>query len=185
MHPRKIILTPELIEEAHVLYDAGVVHVDDIAARLGMGHTSFYRMVRKLGWAHRRDDSAMRAAIDQAADAAPKPAVESGEPDIPAKPFSIDEMIPKLEAAINREFALAEHALAHGEPRNAEKTAKTMASLVRSLAELKRVKNGAQAHGTNDAATDEPPARDLAELKAELARRIDRLRRARDAERGA
>jgi hypothetical protein len=105
--------------------------------------------------------------------------------EIAVTPLTLDEMIPKIEAALNREFAHIEHALAHGAPRNAEKTAKTMASLVRSLAELKRVKREAQGHDRHNDGPGETPARDLAELKAELARRLDRLRRARDAERGA
>jgi hypothetical protein len=134
------------------------------------------------GWKLRRPPVHARGDVSKATKARLGVPVEEEKPPLPVTPLTTDEMIPKIEAAIAREFAHAEHALAHGEPRNAEKTAKTMASLVRSLAELKRVKRDAQGHGTQNEGADEPPARDLAELKAELARRLDGLRRARDAE---
>ena len=179
---RKVILTPELVEEARVLYEAGVEPVDAVAARLGMGLTAFYRFLKAQGWPLRRDERRAAAETGAPANAAD---AQTPNPPLPVKPLTTDEMIDKLHAALNREFAFVEHALAHGEPRNAEKTAKTMASLVRSLAELKRVQRDAHGHGTHTYGADEPPTRDLAELKAELARRLDRLRRARDAERGA
>jgi hypothetical protein len=176
------ILTPERVEEARLLYEAGVVPVAEVVAMLEMGRDAFYRFRRDQGWKLRRPP------IHERGDASGSPESQSGEAErasLPVKPMVPDELIPKIEAAINREFAHAEHALAHGEPRNAEKTAKTMASLVRSLAELKRVQRDAQGHGPQNQGADEPPARDLAELKAELARRLDRLRRARDAEQGS
>jgi hypothetical protein len=186
---RKVILEPELVEEAQLLYEAGVEPVEEIAARLGISRTSFYRLAGKLGWPHRRtfgeEGVTLGAAqpAPAAADPTPGAPAEPQKPAILVVPRTLDELIPRVEAAINREFAHAEHALAHGEPRNAERYAKVMASLVRSLAELKRVPRGAPAeHEKHDNGADEPPARDLAELKAELARRLDRLRRAGDAE---
>jgi hypothetical protein len=182
MTARKVILTPELVEEARLVYEAGAEPVEKAAEMLGMGQTAFYRFIRAQGWRLRRQPIDINADFGTASRRA-RPA--QTQPPVPVTPLTTDEMIPKLEAAIAREFAHAEHALAHGEPRNAEKTAKTMASLVRSLAELKRVKRDAQGHGTQNEGAGEPPARDLAELKAELARRLDRLRHARDAEQGS
>ncbi|MBV9394795.1 MAG: hypothetical protein JOZ84_10315 [Methylobacteriaceae bacterium] len=172
---RKVILTPELVEEARLVYDAGAVSVEEIAAMLGIKRAAFFNFRKKHGWKPRRPFNHPERSEEPAV-AAP---IASG------RTLTPDELIPKIEAAINREFAHVEHALAHGEPRNAEKTARTMASLVRSLAELKRVQRDAQGHGTHNDGAGEPPARDLADLKAELARRLDRLRRARDAERGS
>jgi hypothetical protein len=173
---RRTILSPEEVEDARLMYDAGAVPVEEIAATLGLKRAAFYNLRKKLGWKPRRP-------FNHPEPTGPLSGLEAG-PAAPVTPRSLDELIPKIEAAINREFAHAEHALAHGEPRNAEKTAKTMASLVRSLAELKRVKRDSQGHDRQNDGAGEPPARDLAELKAELARRLDRLRRARDAEQG-
>jgi hypothetical protein len=181
MSVRKVILTPDVVEEARLLYEAGVEPVEKVQARLGMGQTVFYRFIKAQGWPLRRQRIDVNADFDAGTGASPHPPT----PLMPVTPLSTDEMIPKIEAALNREFAHVEHALAHGHPRDAEKTARTMASLVRSLAELKRVQRDAQGHGTQRDGVDEPPARDLADLKAELARRLDRLRRARDAESGA
>jgi hypothetical protein len=171
---RKVILTPELVEEARLVYDAGAVSVDEIAAMLGIKRAAFFNFRKKHGWK-------LRSVFNH-----PERTEEPNlAPILPGRSRTPDELVPKIEAAINREFAHIEHALAHGHPRDAEKTARTMASLVRSLAELKRVQRDAQGHGTHNDGAGEPPARDLADLKAELARRLDRLRRARDAERSS
>ena len=172
---RKVILTPELVEEARLVYDAGAVPVDDIAAMLGIKRAAFLNFRKKHGWKPRRVFNHPEKPTE----------ADPGVPVAPVRPLPPDELIPKIEAALNREFAHVEHALAHGHPRDAEKTARIMASLVRSLAELKRVQRDAQGHGTQSDGAGEAPARDLAELKAELTRRLDRLRRARDAERGS
>jgi hypothetical protein len=178
------IITPERAEEARLLYDARAVPLKEIEALLGMSRNAFYAFRRDAGWPMRKrggDCALIEEPALATGDANTNADTAAQTPPPAVKPMVPDELIPKIEAAINREFAHAEHALAHGEPRNAEKTAKTMASLVRSLAELKRVQRDAHGHDRSNNAADEPPARDLAELKAELARRLDRLRRARDA----
>jgi hypothetical protein len=180
---RHTIISPEKVEETRLLYEAAVVPVRDCMDNIGLKRDAFYALVHTLGWKLRRPPATRRGDAGDASDAnETKPAAaEAPEiPPVPVGPMMPDELIPKIEAAINREFAHAEHALAHGEPRNAEKTARTMASLVRSLAELKRVQRDAQGDGTHNDGPDEAPARDLAELKAELARRLDRLRQSRD-----
>jgi hypothetical protein len=182
---RHTIISPEKVEETRLLYEADVVPVRECMANIGMKHDAFYTLVHTQGWKLRRPPVHAREDVSRATKARLGVPDEEEKPPVPVTPLTTDEMIPKLEVAIAREFAHAEHALAHGEPRNAEKTAKTMASLVRSLAELKRVKRDTQGHGTQKEGADEPPARDLAELKAELARRLDRLRHARDAEQGS
>jgi hypothetical protein len=165
--------------------------LQEIQALLGLGRSAFYEFRRNEGWPPRKRGGhgvrKERSSETKAGgvNATRSPQARAERPAIPITPLSADELIPKLEAAINREFAHAEYALAHGEPRNAEKNAKTMASLVRSLAELKRIKRDAQGHERHNDRADEPPARDLDELKAELARRLDRLRQSRDAERGS
>jgi hypothetical protein len=182
---RHTILSPEKVEEARLLYEANVIPVYEVAATIGMKRDAFYTLVRAQGWKLRRPPIHARGDVSAATKARLDGPVEAEKPPVAVAPMAPDELIPKIEAAIAREFAHAEHALAHGEPRNAEKTAKTMASLVRSLAELKRVQRDAHGHDRHNNDADEPPARDLAELKAELARRLDRLRRARDAEHGS
>jgi hypothetical protein len=182
MTTQKVIRTPELVEEARLLYDAQVEPLEAIEKMLGLNRIGFYRFRVREGWPMRKHGGDHTAVYERRGN--------DSAPDAPLSPeatrLNHDELIGKLEAAINREFAHAEHALAHGEPRNAEKNAKVMASLVRSLAELKRVPRGAPAaHEKQKEGADEPPARGLAELKAELARRLDRLRRARDAEQGS
>jgi hypothetical protein len=186
MTVRCTIITPARAEEARLLYDAGAP-LKEIEALLAISRSGFYEFRRNEGWPVRkrgghpvRKERAVEES-DADAGATPNGNAPAERPAIIITPLSPDELIPKIEAAIAREFAHAEHALAHGEPRNAEKNAKVMASLVRSLAELKRVKRDAQGHGTPNDGADEPPARDLDELKAEHARRLERLRGDREA----
>jgi hypothetical protein len=104
-------------------------------------------------------------------------------PPTPAsKPADPGRLIARLEDAVEREFARAETALEKHAPKTIEASARTLATLVKTLAELKRMRRDADdsseepTRPDDDAsATDEPP-RELAELRAELARRLERLR---------
>jgi hypothetical protein len=177
MASRKPDPARERVEQARLLYDAGIVPVDEIAAMLRMSRDGFYRFRQREGWAprlafgrHRHRDGVIRSA-----------------PELTVRDLSPDEFVAQLETMIGRELAGTQHALAHDDPTTAERKAKVMASLVRSVAELKRMPRGVRPTERHDDGADEPPARDLPardldELKAELARRLDRLRRSRDAE---
>jgi hypothetical protein len=89
---------------------------------------------------------------------------------------------------VEREFARAEAALEKNAPKTIEASARTLAILVKTLGELRRMRHEAEEPRENaredvdsPAAADEPP-RELAELRAELARRLERLRGERPAE---
>jgi predicted DNA-binding protein (UPF0251 family) len=51
---RKVILTPELVEQARLVYDAGAVSVDEIAAMLGIKRAAFFNFRKRHGWKLRR-----------------------------------------------------------------------------------------------------------------------------------
>jgi predicted DNA-binding transcriptional regulator AlpA len=176
------IIEPQAVEEARRVYEEGIVPVDEIVAMLGMSRHGFYRFIRDERWQLRRPRTHVLGARRAAMLASADDATEPDEACAPAVRVNRDDLLDKVEVAVNRELAQAERALANGGPRDAEKNAKVLASLARSLSQLKREPRGAQATERHDDAADEPPARDLDELKAELARRLDRLRRSRDAE---
>jgi len=155
-----------VVERAKLLYDAGVEPIAKVREMLGMSEPQFNAFRRAQGWP-------MRASpIRRRASAAPAPAKK------PSK-----SLIARLEDAVEREFARAESALEKGGPKSMEQSARVLASLVRSLSELKRMNRDAGSAPRDaeegdesgaDVSADEPPRR-LAELREELARRLERL----------
>lgn len=158
------------IAQAKLLYDAGVAPVAEVMALLGMSESRFRSFRETHGWPLRASPIKRRGTKthDGAAERAPS-----------------RSLIARLEDAVEREFAQAERALAKRGSKSMEASARVLASLVRSLAELKRMSRdaGLTASGaredderaTDERFPDEPP-RELAELRAELARRLERLR---------
>lgn len=153
----------EQIAQAKLLYDAGAP-IAQITTLLGMSAKQFLTFREKNDWPKRASICPRKAA----------------QPESP--PTSIDPvgLIVKLEEAVGREFARVEAALEKQSPKTIETSARALATLVKTLAELKRMRRDADetkedATRADDDRADEPP-RELAELRAELARRLERLR---------
>lgn len=160
------------IAQAKLLYDAGAP-LAEITKLLGMTGPQFRGFRERNGWPMRASACRRKAAAEDPPPPAPRPA-DPGR------------LIARLEDAVEREFARAEAALEKHAPKTIEASARTLATLVKTLAELKRMRRetdelkegGRDADddaAQDDAARDEPP-RELAELRAELARRLERLR---------
>ena len=162
----------EKIAQAKLLYDSGVTPIGEILELLGMSVGRFRRFREIHGWPLRASACAPRR---KATDETP-----------PAKkPRDAGRLIARLEDAVEQEFARAEAALAKHAPKTIEASARTLASLVKTLAELKRMRRESEdrendANDDSDEAASErdgdAPPRELAELRAELARRLERLR---------
>ncbi|CCJ06926.1 hypothetical protein [Methylocystis sp. SC2] len=169
----------EKIAQAKLLYDSGVTPISEILELLGMTQAQFHTYRVNNNWPLRASACAPRK---KAQDAAPPPA---------RKPRDANRLIARLEDAVQQEFARAEAALAKPAPKTIEASARTLASLVKTLAELKRMRrenndrendaNDDSDHAGSERDSDAPP-RELAELRAELARRLERLRGAGPAE---
>ncbi len=166
----------EKIAQAKLLYDSGVTPIGEILELLGMSVGQFRRFREQNGWPLRASACAPRK---KSADDAP-----------PAKkPRDANRLIARLEDAVEQEFARAEAALAKHAPKTIEASARTLASLVKTLAELKRLRRENEDRENDIEDDDEEagrggdaPPRELAELRAELARRLERLRGAGPAE---
>jgi hypothetical protein len=154
------------IAQAKLLYDAGAP-LAEITKLLGMTDWRFRCFRESNGWPKRA------SACKRKADGQTSPATQ-------VKPADPARLIARLEDAVEREFARAEAALEKQAPKTIEASARTLATLVKTLAELKRMRRDADetkedATRSDDDASDEPP-RELAQLRAELARRLERLR---------
>jgi hypothetical protein len=163
MRPKISPPASEKIAQAKLLYDAGAP-IAQITTLLGMTASQFLSFREKNDWPK-------RASVCPRKSAQPK-----------AGPAVVDPggLIVKLEDAVAREFARVEAALEKQNPKTIEMSARALATLVKTLAELKRMRREADetkedATRADDDRADEPP-RELAELRAELARRLERLR---------
>ncbi len=169
----------EKIAQAKLLYDSGVTPIGEILELLGMSVGQFRRFREQNGWP-------LRASA-----CAPRKKAEDASPPSAKKPRDANRLIARLEDAVEQEFARAEAALAKPAPKTIEASARTLASLVKTLGELKRMRRESEdkkndADDDSDEAASErdgdAPPRELAELRAELARRLERLRGAGPAE---
>jgi len=174
MRAKSVPPCEEKIAQAKLLYDSGVTPIVEILELLGMSVGQFRRFREQNGWPLRA--SACAPKKTQGANTAAK------------KPRDAGRLIARLEDAVEQEFARAEAALAKHAPKTIEASARTLASLVKTLAELKRMRRESE-DKKNDADDDsdqsvgdaserggDAPPRELAELRAELARRLERLR---------
>ncbi len=165
---KKTSLAPRAkIAQARLLYDAGAP-IAEILDLVAMSAARFRRFREENGWPLRA--SACKRKADPPATPAPGAAADPGR------------LIIRLEEAVEREFARAEAALEKHAPKTLEASARTIATLVKALAELKRMRREAEAPKGNATSDDDQrddsaePPRELAELRAELARRLERLR---------
>lgn len=155
------------IAQAKLLYDAGAP-IAEILDLLAMSAARFRQFREANGWPLRA------SACKRKADPPDQPA--------PRAPPDPGRLILRLEDAVEREFARAETALEKHAPKTLEASARTIATLVKALAELKRMRRETDAPSENATRQDDDtdagaePPRELAELRAELARRLERLR---------
>ncbi len=174
MRAKSVPPCDEKITQAKLLYDSGVTPIGEILELLGMSVGQFRRFREQNGWPLRASACAPKKP-QEAANAA-------------KKPRDAGRLIARLEDAVEQEFARAEAALAKHAPKTIEASARTLASLVKTLGELKRMRRESE-DKKNDADDDsdqsvgdasegggDAPPRELAELRAELARRLERLR---------
>jgi hypothetical protein len=141
---------------------------------LGMSERAFSSFRKSEGWPMRPSPIKRKSA-----DTPPTPERQSAAP----TQKESRSLIARLEEAVEREFLRAEAALAtcgaKAAPKTMETSARVLARLVRSLAEVKRMNRDIGATReedlrVRDAFDDEPP-RQLAELREELARRLERM----------
>ncbi|WP_400766246.1 hypothetical protein [Methylosinus sporium] len=164
----------DILSQAKLLYDAGVTPLAEVRAMLGMSERAFHRFRENEGWPMRPSPIKRKSAET--------PATSEREGAPPTQKDS-RSLIARLEEAVEREFVRAEAVLAtcgaKAAPKTMETSARVLASLVRSLAELKRMNRDVGATReeglrVRDVFDDEPP-RQLAELREELARRLERM----------
>ena len=151
--------------KARALYDSGAP-VAQVAAALGMKATAFRAFRKKRGWPLRDSPIGKRAAV----------APHDGGGASPAKAAALRR---RIEAMTDENLASVQQSLSSGgATEDIERNARLLASLVKTLAELRRLDALDPARGAADAVEghdDQRPPRDLDTLRDELARALERL----------
>ena len=159
---------PETRERARRLYESGLVPQTDIALMLGLADTTLRRRIQRWGW---RKDQDIREELPPAAPVAFQPAVEEAA-------YDRRSTIERVRCAVDREIAAVEAALSRlgsltRRVPESERAARTLASLVKTLTELKRLETA-----SDEGEADDGPA-DIDEFRRDLARRLHGLRESR------
>ncbi|MBK8008455.1 MAG: hypothetical protein IPK23_08500 [Rhizobiales bacterium] len=170
-----IVVPPEKIAQVRKLYEGTNVPVRDLASICGLGVTTFLKRVKLWGWKPRnyrmRDyDAAAQGDIDAIREVA-APAIAMAEN---------ETLIDRVREVVAIEGVLTRVEGARLRSTDAERAARTLATLVKTLREVAALQRDEKPESENGAEADE--FRDLEEFRAELAERLDRLRRSRDAE---
>ncbi|MDP4592998.1 MAG: hypothetical protein NWT00_00350 [Beijerinckiaceae bacterium] len=186
--PSVCSFSAEQLAEARRQYDAGA-SLAAIAKFLGVSGPTVRRYLNQWGWPSRSGGKTKQQQI------AP---VCGGEASPEAPPADTQTLMRRVEASVRQELAGIEVRLgSQADPAEAERNARVLASLVKSLTELAKLDvlnkqntggagskaRGSEYHGSfaDEYDTDLPP-RDLAALRQELAARLERLQAERTVE---
>lgn len=176
--PKFIVILPEEIARAKHLYEDTAVPVADIALSLGLGQTTFMKRVKLWDWKPRN----LRLAELDAAAKAEVPVEEIREIAAPAKK-TLEKMslLARVRAAVESEIVAIENVLSRVEAArlrssDAERAARTLATLVRTLKELTALEKPDAKTGGEGQPESSDEFRDLDEFRSKLAERLDRLR---------
>ena len=182
-------LTPEALEYARQRYENTDDWMSVIAADLHKSRATMYKIAKANGWQLRKDrppqglpqalklDIEAGEAVDNKASEAPDAGDRSASPDAPSDPVS---MVARLEAELEKQLRTVESLRAETGPRvkrsaEAERVARTLATLTETLFKVRRLRQPGGSQTTDD---DDLPS-DPDGFRLALARRIEAFVRSR------
>jgi hypothetical protein len=176
-------IAPALVAEGRRLYEQTMVPVREIAALFGVSPTTLQDRIVAWGWQRRRYDTRsvdlVIARHAAAKPGAPEGAAPSALP--PALPQERAAVAARVQATVERELTAVGRVLDVLGPSDrdeAERTARTLASLARTLREVALINRTEEAAAPDDI-DDDPIPRDIDEFRRELTRRIRKFIEAR------
>lgn len=164
------------VQRLHELYYDPAVPVSAIAPQFGVSGSTLLRWISEMGWPSRRALRRQSCETLRSLGPALRGAGEDLAPDSTADDFDAERMRDAIAAAVQREVALVQSALDADEdgPEGRERHARALLHLVQALRGLRALNAGADVAPLQD--DGERPARSIAELRMDLAERLDRLR---------
>lgn len=196
--PKRKVIPPELARELRYEYEETNTPIDDLAARADMSRKTFYNWVREQKWTmrcpgrggagHSTPLSLFEGKREAAAKTRPrKPAAAKGlcappdgtasGADSPAagSPLDRQQLAARIQRSVERELDAIERVLDLLQPQNgneAERAARTLAALARTLREVATLDTDPAAEPDHD---DDAGPRDMEEFRRELTRRIEAI----------
>lgn len=177
MAPNRKEFSPEQIEAGRRRYELTDEPVDAIAASFGLGRTRMNQKITEWGWVRRRYTAPpAEAEPAEAAAAEPEPAASADPPPQPPlrDPVALGQ---RLAQVVEHELDAIDRVLGALKPASsaeAERTARTLASLARSLREVSHINDAETVEQPREAADDTVP-RDLNQLRRDVGRRLDKI----------
>lgn len=178
MSPRKIEIADEVVAEGKRLYEETLTPLRDLAAFMGISRRTLENRIREWGWRRRRIASRpielFHAARGAAIAEMTKPRSAPETPQQPVSPELRHAIAQRIQSVVERELAAVEQVLAVLGPSgkaDAEQSARTLASIARTLREIAAL-NRPEQETPPDEATHDPIFIDIDEFREELARRI-------------
>jgi len=179
MAPTRKLVPREKIAEAKHLYEQTLVPSTDIASLLGLSRSTFTSRVREWGWKKRKTGAqpSMRMHRSARGELAIVPATRprKGAGEVPRSPEARIALAERIQTVAEREIAAVEQVLTilgTSDASETEAAARTLASLARTLRELRQLD---ATMATPEPTDDEPVPRDIEELRRSLARKLDAL----------
>jgi hypothetical protein len=165
------------LADARRRYDEGEP-LAALAASLNMGGDAFLRFRRKENWPLRSSPIRRKADEPKSDEPAPQPELAIAPPAPQSGPVDVEALRRRLERAVEAELASVEARLSGQSVAMGERNARLLASLVKTFAELRRFAAAARPKpgaGDDSVENDEPAPRDIAVLRDELARLVERI----------
>src|SRR6185312_12916700 len=169
----KIEIAPALIARAHYLYEHTDTPVPEIAAMLGMSRWTLHGRIRQWRWTPRlypKGEGLVASPVSRQEPEEEHPVQNSAAPSEP--PVSFAE---RLSRVIEAQMQVAERTLkvlGPASPAEAERTARILATVSRTVQEITATAKG---HSAADDTDDDAVPRDMDAFRDELARRISGL----------
>ncbi len=170
-------IEPELLAQVRALYDAGEKKVSELAAMLKLTAAAFYALRARQGWPMRTAPTSGKAKRRRAASVKAKSAVRPSARIARKKAagvFDAGAVTGQIETAVEQGIANAAQDLGKPGSPEAERNARMLASLTKALGELRKLQSSKQTKaGRGRDGQVERPARDMATLRADIARRLE------------
>jgi hypothetical protein len=185
MAPPKKPIAPELIAEGRRLYERTLTPTHDIASMMGISRSTFNNRLNDWGWTRRGVNS---PAVDIARAVRGAGRRRRGYAggrctDRCGAPAQRLALAARIQGVVESQMDAIDRvlqALGPSEQGEAERTARTLASLARTLREIAALTQPDEGAPPDDT-DDDPIPRDIDEFRNELARRIHGLIEARQA----
>ena len=165
------------LADARRRYDEGEP-LAALAASLKISSGAFLRLRRKENWPPRSSPGRSKPDGLKPDEPAPQPELAAPSPPPPSGPVDVEALRRRLERAVEGELASVEARLSGQSVAMGERNARLLASLVKTFAELRRFAAAARPKpgaGDDSVENDEPAPRDIAVLRDELARLVERI----------